>query len=182
MKRIEAIRDEDVRYIKLPDSDEFKSRFIDSFKQLRERHTRDFTHVQQLIKSIALLNIWYRKQEDGSYLATVEDVEVAMKLWEQFSESQEMGVPPTVLRFYKDFVLPLHEEVRNTHPNMRVGFSSETLSNYHLHKTGTLLNSDTLRKQILPQLSVSGLIDLEKPEQGDKRSKWIYPKWKVKTK
>jgi hypothetical protein len=181
MKRIEAIRDVHVQYIKLPDGDVFKQRFLQSFKQLKERHTRDFTHVQQLAKAIALLNIWYRKQPDGSYTATVEDIEAAMQLWEQFSESQVIGIPPTVLRFYKDFIVPLYEELKSTtHNKLPVGFSHEQLSNSYLLKTGTLLNDDTLRKQIIPQLLASGLIDRHKPNQGDdRRSKWIYPKWMV---
>lgn len=179
IRRIQAISAEKVKYIKLPDSDEFKERFISGFKQLKERHTRDFTHVQQLAKSIALLNIWYRKQPDGSYLASVEDVELAMGLWEQFAESQVMGVPPTVLQFYKDFMLPLYEDTKRTQTQGLIGFSHETLSTYHLRKTGTLLNEDTLRKQIIPQLHASGLIDHRQPDFGDRRSKWIYPKWNI---
>jgi hypothetical protein len=180
VKRIEAIRDEKVQYIKLPDTNVFKERFLGSFQQLKERHTRDFTHVQQLAKAIALLNIWYRKQPNGSYIATTEDVEAALELWEQFSESQVIGVPPTVLRFYKDFIIPYYEELKaSAHAKPPIGFSHEKLSNYYLVKTGTLLNDDTLRKQIVPQLNASGMIDYRQPEYGDKRSKWIYPKWNV---
>ncbi len=179
IKRIQAISAEHVKYIKLPDSDVFKQRFMDGFKQLKERHTRDFTHVQQLAKAIALLNIWYRKEPDGSYLATIEDVEAAMNLWEQFAESQVMGVPPTVLHFYKEFMLTLQREIKLNQINGRIGFSHETLSEYYLRKTGTLLNEDTLRKQIIPQLHASGLIDHRQPDIGDRRSKWIYPKWNI---
>lgn len=177
--RIQAIRDERVKYIKLPDSDVFKQRFMGGFKQLKERHTRDFTHVQQLAKAIALLNIWYRKQPDGSYLASVEDVEAAMDLWEQFAESQVMGVPPTVLHFYKEFMLTLHWQIRQSQTKGQIGFSHGTLSEHYLRKTGTLLNEDTLRKQVIPQLHASGLIDHRQPEYGDRRSKWIYPKWGI---
>jgi hypothetical protein len=179
ISRIQAISEEKVKYIKLPDTNEFKERFLGGFKQLKERHTRDFTHVQQLAKAIALLNIWYRKQPDGSYLASVQDVEAAMSLWEQFAESQVMGVPPTVLQLYKDFMLPLYEDIKKTQTKGLIGFSHETLSTYHLRKTGTLLNEDTLRKQIIPQLHASGLIDHRQPEFGDRRSKWIYPKWNI---
>jgi hypothetical protein len=179
-ERIKAIRDERVKYIKLPDTDVFKQRFLNGFRQLRERHTRDFTHIQQLAKAIALMNIWYRQQPDGSYLATTEDLEAAMELWEQFSDSQVVGVPPTVLRFYEDFILSLYSQMRSENKTRgRVGFSPEALNTYYIEKTGTLLNQDTLRKQIVPQLIASGLIDHEQPEYGDRRSKWIYPKWKT---
>lgn len=178
--RIINIRNQDVKYIKLPDTNVFMDRFLSGFNQLKERNSRDFTHVQQLAKSIALLNIWHRKQPDGSYLATDGDVEKAMELWEQFSESQIVGVPPSVLHMYKDYFIPLYEELKRVaHGHQQVGFSHERFSTYYLKKTGSLLNEDTLRKQIVPQLIASGMIDHHQPEHGDRRSKWIFPKWGV---
>jgi hypothetical protein len=180
MERIKAIRKVNVDYIKLPDTDVFKNRFLNGFPQLKERHARDFTHVQQLTKAIALLNIWYRKQSDGGFAATSEDVDAAMELWEKILESQMLGVPPTVLRFYEQHILPLHAELKENHKvNGRIGFNSETLSLFYYRQTQNLLNQDSLRKQIVPQLEASGLIQYEKPEHGDKRSKWIYPLWKI---
>ncbi len=178
MERVVAIRDEKVRYIKLPDNDELRDKFI-KFGRLQERDSRAFTHVQQLIKAIALLNIWHRKQSDGTYLASNEDVQKAITLWEQISESQQLGVPPTVLRFYQDFIVELYKELHNPDTKVRTGFSISTLSKHYVEKTGKLLGYDELRKQVIPQLEASGLIDYEAPLYGDKRSKWIYPKWKV---
>ncbi len=179
MERIAAIRDEKVEYIKLPDNDELKTQFMQGFGQYQERNTRDFVHVQQLTKSIALLNIWHRKQQDGSYMATQNDVATAIKLWQQISVSQMLGVPPTVLRFYEDYILPLFTELKQIKPDT-VGFSPSELSKFYIRQTGILLNQDELRKQYIPQLDASGLIDLDTPPYGyDKRSKWIYPKWKV---
>lgn len=178
--RILAIRDQEVKYIKLPENNVFMHRFLSGFNQLKERNSRDFTHVQQLAKSIALLNIWHRKQPDGSFLATDGDIEKAMELWEQFSESQIVGVPPSVLRMYKDYFIPLHDELKLVAAeHQQVGFSHEKFSTYYLKKTGALLNEDTLRKQIIPQLIASGMIDHHQPDYGDRRSKWIYPKWGV---
>jgi hypothetical protein len=179
MERILAIRDEDVKYIKLPDNDELKTLFMQGIGQYQERHTRDFVHIQQLTKAIALLNIWQRKQSDGSYMATQNDVTTAIKLWQQISVSQMLGVPPTVLRFYEDYILKLHYELKQTNPKGKIGFSPMTLSSYYIKHAGKLQNQDELHKQILPQLEASGLIDYEKPENGDKRSKWIYPVWNV---
>ncbi len=120
-ERVLAIRDEKVKYIKLPDTDELKTKFMQGFGQLKERHARDFTHVQQLTRAIALLNIWNRKQSDGSYLATAEDVTAAIGLWQQINESQQLGVPPTVLNFYTDFILRLHDELKQTNAKGRIG-------------------------------------------------------------
>ena len=180
VERILAIRDEGVKYIKLPSNNVFMDRFLSGFPQLKERNSRDFTHVQQLAKSIALLNIWYRKQEDGSFMASERDVEMALELWEQFSESQVVGVPPSVMTLYKEHILPLYNELKpNFSNNQQVGFSNEKFSTYYLSKTGSLLNDDTLRKQIIPQLVASGMIDHHQPPFGDRRSKWIFPKWGV---
>lgn len=178
MERVLAIRNEKVKYIKLPDSDELINKFM-KFGHLKERHSRDFAHVQQLTKAIALLNIWHRKQEDGSYLASTDDVNTAIELWEQINESQQLGVPPTLLRFYQDHVLALYEGTKPFEIKHKHGFTSSVLSTYYLKVTGTPLNQDELRKQIIPQLEASGLIDYEAPQSGDRRSKWIYPKWKI---
>jgi hypothetical protein len=40
-----------------------------------------------------------------------------------------------------------------------------------------MLNDEWLRKQVIPQLQNGGLIELQKPELGDKRSIHIFPKW-----
>jgi hypothetical protein len=56
-------------------------RFHSNFPKLKQRHTRDFTHLQQLIKVIALLNLWHRKQSDGSILANQADIDQAFELW-----------------------------------------------------------------------------------------------------
>ncbi len=179
MERTLAIREENVKYIKLPDTNELKTQFMQGFGQLKERHARDFTHVQQLTRAIALLNIWHRKQSDGSYLATDEDVTAAIGLWRQINESQQLGVPPTVLRFYTDYILKLHHELKQTNTKGKIGFSPMTLSSYYIKHTGIPLNNDELHKQYIPQLEASGLIDYAKPEYGDKRSKWIYPVWNI---
>lgn len=180
IERIVAIRNEGVRYIKLPENDVFMDRFLSGFSQLKERNSRDFTHVQQLAKSIALLNIWSRKQANDSYMASERDVEMALELWEQFSESQIVGVPPSVMALYKEHMLPLYEEQRSvTTEEQQVGFSHERFSMYYLKKTGSLLNDDTMRKQIIPQLVASGMIDHHQPAFGDRRSKWIFPKWGI---
>lgn len=180
VERILAIREEGVKYIKLPSNNVFMDRFLSGFPQLKERNSRDFTHVQQLAKSIALLNIWYRKQDDGSFMASERDVEIALELWEQFSESQVVGVPPSVMTLYKEHILSLYNELKPTFlNNQQVGFSNEKFSTYYLSKTGSLLNDDTLRKQIIPQLVASGMIDHHQPPFGDRRSKWIFPKWGV---
>ncbi len=177
--RILAIRDEYVEYVKLPDNDAIKERFYTSFTKLKHRHTRDFTHLQQLIKVIALMNLWHRKQTDGSIVANQADIDQAFELWEQLSQSQSLGIPPTAIHFYKTYILPVYYEVREPNPKAQyaLGVSREQLSRYYLNLEKTTLPETYLRKEILPQLEASGLIIQQAPEFGDKRSKLIYPQW-----
>jgi hypothetical protein len=178
-ERILAVRDANVEHIKLPDDGAIKQRFYESFPKLKQRHTRDFTHLQQLIKVIALLNLWHRKQTDGSIVANQSDIDQAFGLWEQLSQSQSLGIPPTAIYFYKHYILPAYDEVKEANPTAQyaLGVSREQLSRYYLRLEKTTLNETYLRKQILLQLEASGLIIQQPPEFGDKRSKLIYPQW-----
>lgn len=179
-ERILAIRDECVEYIKLPDNGAIKERFYSTFPKLRQRHTRDFTHLQQLIKVIALLNLWHRKQPDGSIMANDSDTDQAFELWEQLAQSQNLGIPPTAIHFYKTYILPVFYNLVDANPKIdpySLGVSREQLSREYLYLEKTTLADTYLRKEILPQLEASGLITQQAPEFGDKRSKLIYPKW-----
>ena len=179
-ERIIAIRDECVDHIKLPDNGAIKERFYSTFPKLRQRHTRDFTHLQQLIKVIALLNLWHRKHSDGSLVANQSDIDQAFELWEQLAQSQNLGIPPTAIHFYKTYILPVFYDLVAAHPKIdpySLGVSREQLSREYLHLEKTTLPETYLRKEILPQLEASGLIIQQAPEFGDKRSKLIYPKW-----
>ncbi len=178
-ERILAIRDEYVEHIMLPDDGAIKQRFYDSFPKLKHRHTRDFTHLQQLIKVISLMNLWHRKQSNGSIMANESDIDQAFELWEQLSQSQSLGIAPTAIHFYKTYILPVYYEVRESNPKAQytLGVSREQLSRYHLSLEKTILPDTYLRKQILPQLEDGGLIIQQAPEIGDKRSKLIYPQW-----
>jgi hypothetical protein len=175
-ERIQAIRDVKVDHIKLPDTQAIIDRFVNTYPSLKDRHTRDFTHIQQLIKAIALLNIWQRQLDDGSCQANEEDISAALALWDEVAESQDFGLPPAVLNFYHEYIAPLYKELNaNAKGDMKFGISNDKLATYHLQKSGRLLNEDLFRKQILPQLVASGLVVHEKPSFGDMRYKLIYP-------
>lgn len=179
-ERIIAVRDECVEHIKLPDNGAIKERFYKAFPKLRQRHTRDFTHLQQLIKVITLLNLWHRKHSDGSIVANQSDIDQAFELWEQLAQSQNLGIPPTAIHFYKTYILPTFYDLVAAHPNTdpySLGVSREQLSREYLHLEKTTLPETYLRKEILPQLEASGLITQQVPEVGDRRTKLIYPKW-----
>lgn len=187
MKRIVAIRDQHVNEIIIPNPKQINERFIAMFPIPKPRHMRDISHLGELIKAIALLNVWQRRQDNGTILANNNDVDMAFKLWSEFSQSQEYNLPPVVLLFYKDIIVPAYLAKFNrinfldqrAMKQNEIGLTSQELNSYHLSLTDKPMNSEQVRKQILPQLESSGLISLEKPgvEGADKRSVHIFPKW-----
>jgi len=182
IKRIIAIRYEHVESIVVPSKEAIEKRFRNAFPRLKPRHSRDIRHLMELVKAIALLNVWFRKQSDGTIMASQSDIDQAFRLWAAIATSQNLNVPPAVLHFYKKYVLPAWEEkYRNNDYQMAmkkgvIGLSRQDLSNYYLRVESALLDDERLRKQILPLLENSGFITQKQPESGDKRSLHIYIK------
>lgn len=182
-ERIIAIRDLKIGDIVVDNPDAIEERFSKLFGKPKARHMRDMGHLIRLIKAIALLNIWHREQQDGLYFANQEDIDQGFKLWGTIIESQDLNVPPAVLNFYKKVILPAYYEKKNKNEygydmeHDLIGLNSHELAAYYLKTEHTALNDEHLRKQILPQLVNSGLIKLEQPARGDKRSKHIFPQW-----
>jgi hypothetical protein len=185
MERIVAIRDMNVDDILIPDHEAIEKRFFEKLGKIRPRHMRDMGHLMRLIKAVALLNIWYRKQSTGQYVAQQRDIDQAFDLWSRFTESQELGISPALMLFYKKYIVPCYllkkssglgqdewDMLESAEP---MGISRQELSVYYLKFENTPLNDDYLRKQILPQLTNCGLIHQGKPSTGDKRSMHIYP-------
>ncbi|USN96913.1 MAG: hypothetical protein H6797_01825 [Candidatus Nomurabacteria bacterium] len=180
MQRIIAIRFEHVDSIVVPSKEAIERRFRNSFPRLKPRHARDIRHLMELIKAIALLNVWFRKQPDGMIVASQSDIDQAFRLWGAIATSQNLNVPPAVLHFYKKYILPAwNDKHRREQANMDRGFiglSRQDLSNYYLRTENALMDDERLRKQILPLLENSGFIVQKQPEIGDKRSMHIYIK------
>lgn len=185
MERIIAIRDEKVDDIRIPDPKLIESRFYTNLGSIKPRHMRDMGHLMRLIKAIALLNVWHRRQPDKTIVATQADVDQAFDLWSRFTESQELGISPALLLFYKKYIVPCYQAKREREKKSDafdmleavepMGISRQELASYYLRLENTPINDDYLRKQILPQLTNCGLIRQGKPSVGDMRSMHVYP-------
>ena len=188
MSRIVSIRNAKIDHIIVPNGEEIERRFLEIVGTLKPRHQRDIAHLMELIKVIALLNVWHRRDASGRVVANQSDIDEAFKLWQEFFESQNLNVSPVVLKFYKKYIVPayvekfakankcnceLGEEMRLN----RTGLSHQELSSYYREAEATSLNGEQLRKEILPQLANAGLIEWEKPQTDDedKRSRHIFP-------
>lgn len=182
-QRIQAIKSEVIEDVIIDNPDLIEERFNKMFGKPKARHMRDMGHLMKLIKAISLLNMWHRKHDDGTIVANQYDIDQGFKLWSTVVESQDLNIPPAVLNFYKKVILPAYYDKKhnsNYGSDMEhglVGLSSYELAAFYLKEEQTTLNDEHLRKQVLPQLVNSGIINLEQPTNGDKRSKHIFPQW-----
>lgn len=183
MKRIAAIKDEAVDDILIPDPGAIEKRFKAMVGAVKPRHMRDIGHLMKLIKAIALLNMWHRYNGLFQVEASPSDIDQAFNLWSYFLDSQNLNIPPVLISFYKKIILPAFME-KQADPEYaqaidegKIGVTRQELAAYHFKVERTMLNDEQLRKQMLPQLENSGLIQQQKPLEGDKRSSHIIPQW-----
>ncbi len=186
--RIIAIREEYVDEVVIENPEVIEQRFLEIAGALQPRHQRDIDHLLQLIRSITLLNVWFRiDRTSGNVVASQSDIDQAFDLFDEFFESQDLNLPPAVHSFYKKYIVPAYIKLRekwmhsrsyqSEFENQRMGLTLQDLSTYHLSVENISLNGETLRKDILPQLENAGLIVWDKPtnEYADKRSRHIFP-------
>ncbi len=181
--RILAIRQARVDSIIITSPDVIEQRFIKFFPQLKSRHSRDVAHLIQLIKAITLLNVWFRQQPNGTVVASQSDIDQAFEIWESLAESQDLNIPPALMEFYKKYILPVYAQ-KLADPDLwltlrkdQIGVTRREVAAYYYRVERSMLNDERLRKEILPQLQNAGIIDQQKPEEGDKRSLLILPRW-----
>lgn len=193
MKRIIAIRDENVGDIIIENSDEIERRFIEQLPALQPRHQRDLSHLQQVIKTIALLNVWSRQRPDGTAVASQSDVDQGFKLWNDFFECQNLNLPPAVMSIYTKYIVPAYMEkfdkanykIRQAMTMDFIGITPNEVSAYYVSQEGAVLNSNHIDKQILPQLERAGVITRKKPPKDmddgddvyDRRTRHIIPQY-----
>ena len=166
-ERILAIKEVDVKEIKIGSPNLIEELFSKNIKQPKPRHQRDIARVISLIKVLALLNLWFREKNGEAIVANDEDIREAFRIWEAISESQELNLPPYVLNLYKDVILKAYEAVKR-------GLSRQEIMKKHFEVYGRFLPDWQLRQWIIPMLETSGLINQE-ADNLDKRKILIYP-------
>lgn len=174
-ERIRAIKLENILEIKLASQEKIEKRFLTDNKMLKPRHQRDIKRLISLVKSFALLNLWWRERDGSTIIANDEDIESAFKLWSIISVSQELNLPPYIYNLYQDVILAAWNE-----KNLG-GMAAEPLdvSRPEIHKKhyevyGRMLSTDLLCKQILPMLETAGLITQDQ-DPTNKRKILVHP-------
>ena len=148
-------------------------------KKLQPRHQRDIKRLISLVKSFALLNLWWRERNGSTITANDEDVVEAFKLWEKISISQELNLPPFIYDIYTQIILPAYKEKNEFQSQVfdetpKNGITRQDILEKHYKVYGRMLDAQQLRQQIIPVLETSGLIYQEQ-DTSDKRKILIFP-------
>ena len=168
IERIKAIKEENIKKIKLHNLDKIQERFFSMHKVLKPRHQRDIKRLLSLIKSLTLLNLWYRQTEElDVILASDEDIEEGFRLWEEISFSQELNLPPYIYQVFKEVILFLYQE-------KQAGLTRKEIMQGYLRIYNRPVAEWQLRREILPMLEMAGLI-VQEQDPEDKRNKLIIP-------
>ena len=181
-ERLLAIKQANIKEVKITPSDkeEVERRFFNKNKILKPRHQRDIKRLISLIKSLALLNLWWREKDDSTITANNNDIEEAFKVWDKISVSQELSLPPYIYNLYQEVIEPLWQEKndkRSEEFKDALGLSGLTrreILQKHFETYGRMLDAIQLRQQILPMLEIAGLINQEVDPE-NKRQKLVYP-------
>lgn len=183
--RIRTIRDMRVGVIGLPSQDLIMKTFNNMVDKPRVRHSRDMKHFIDIIKSIALLNIWYRKNKEGQYYANEKDVMEAASLWKDIAKTQCLSLPPYVASIYYDIIVPLFNQKRlmcqfgkinSCHPMSDIeqcALTRQEILNRYVQTKRTMLQ-DWQLKRLLSSLEAVGLIQIIE-SKNDKRLRLIIP-------
>ncbi len=166
-ERILEIKKLNIKDIKIADEELIIGLFFKGKKILKPRHQRDIARFISIIKSFALLNCFYREKSGDDIIASYDDIESAMNIWQVVSESQEYNISPYLYGFYKEIILPLFLS-----KNKRGILRKEVLQKYFEVYEKNIPDWQ-LRQSILPALENSGLIYQEQDET-NKRKILIY--------
>lgn len=168
-ERILAIRQENIQEIKIESPNLIQEKFFGQANSLKPRHQRDIKRLMAIIKSLALLNLWFRKRDGSTVMASDEDINEAFKIWEKVSVSQELNLPPYIYNLYSEIILPTWKA-----KGTEEGLTRQEIIKAHYDIYGRMVDSTQLRMQILPMLETTGLITQEQ-DPNDKRKILICP-------
>jgi hypothetical protein len=171
INRIRGCRQWGIREIIVPDDGKaVYDRFMKEHTYLMPRYQRDYPRIFSFIKAHALLNCFNRdKIGPNTIMANDTDIDAGFALYKEVELSNELGLSPYVFRIYVDVIAPLL-----AYDGMGDGVTRDDVIKKYYEVRHKMLSPETLRKEILPQLEVVGLIRQE-PDQEKKSRILIYP-------
>jgi hypothetical protein len=173
MKRILGVRQSGIRDVIVPDEGKgVYDRFMKEHPYLQPRHQRDFPRIFSFIKAHALLNCFNRDKPEGkpdTIIATQADIDTGFALYKEIELSNELGLSPYIFRIFVDVIVPLL-----SYDGIQKGVTRDDIIRKHYEVRHKMLSPETLKREIIPQLEIVGLI-VQEPDPDDKRRLLIYP-------
>jgi len=177
-ERILAIKQEHIKEIKIDSPKQIEERFFSKNKMLKPRHSRDVGRLISLIKSFALLNLWFRERDGSTIIADDKDIKDAFKVWNMISKSQELNLPPYIYHLHHEVILPAWNDKNNSEEFQEnakeIGLTRHDIVQKHYQVYGRFIADWQLRQQIIPMLETAGLI-MQESDPNDRRRILIYP-------
>ncbi len=177
-ERIQAIKEENIGNIRICDKAVVSELFSQGKNLFKPRHQRDIKRFMAIIKSLALLNLWWRERDGSTLIANEEDIQEAYKIWQRISISQEFNLTPYVHQIYTEIIQPLWKEKKDEDTlninDGRYGVTRLEILQKYYKKHSRHLDIHQLRQQILPTLETAGLITQE-ADLSDRRKILVYP-------
>jgi len=168
IERIKAIKEEDIKEIKLLNLEKIKDKFFSGHKELKPRHQRDIKRLISLIKSLALLNLWHRETENlDTIIASDDDIEDGFRIWEEISFSQELNLPPYIYRVFVEVIILLYQQKPQ-------GLTRKDIMQGYIKTYNRPIAEWQLRREIIPMLEMAGLV-IQEQDPEDRRNKLIIP-------
>lgn len=168
IERIKAIKEENIKEIKLLNLERIKDKFFSEHKELKPRHQRDIKRLISLIKSLALLNLWHRETENlDIIIASDDDIEDGFRIWEEISFSQELNLPPYIYRVFVEVIILLYQQKQQ-------GLTRKDIMQGYIKTYNRPIAEWQLRREIIPMLEMAGLV-IQEQDPEDKRNKLIIP-------
>jgi hypothetical protein len=173
MRRILGVRQTSIREVIIPeDGKGVYDRFMKEHPYLQPRHQRDFPRIFSFIKAHALLNCFNRNKPEGkqdTIIATQADIDAGFALYKEIELSNELGLSPYIFRIFVDVIAPLL-----SYDGIQKGVTRDDIIRKHYEVRHKMLSPETLKREIIPQLEIVGLI-VQEPDPDDKRRLLIYP-------
>lgn len=173
MRRILGVRQSGIRDVIIPDDGKgVYDRFINEHTYLQPRHQRDFPRIFSFIKAYTLLNCFKRDKPEGkqdTIIATQTDIDAGFALYKEIELSNELGLSPYIFKIFVDVIVPLL-----SYDGIQKGVTRDDIIRKHYEVRHKMLSPETLKREIIPQLEIVGLI-VQEPDPDDKRRLLIYP-------
>ncbi len=179
-ERILAIKQEEVKEIIIKAPEKIEEVFLNKERVLKPRDARDVSRLMSLIKSFALLNLWFRERSGPTIVANEDDTSEALRIWGVISPSQELGISPYIYELFSEVLLPAFNEKNQivdeelSEVIKKEGLTRQEIITKHFQIYGRPLPDWKLRREIIPMWEAAGLITQEE-NPDDKRNKLIYP-------